>query len=201
LLDEQFTPEPDVAHALRRIFRMIGGLEFLALAKHRIPGLRNAWRRAVILWAASTPTSVAASGGSRRALSMSNYDRDASAPAGFADRAVAADAGPRAMLGIYNCMAVGVGLTGVVAFLTYQLSGPALLQSRLIWVLALAPLALVFFISSRINTLSAKAARLLFFVYAASVGLSLSTIFHVYTEESITRVFFISAATFGALSI
>jgi FtsH-binding integral membrane protein len=63
----------------------------------------------------------------------------------------------------------------------------------------LAPLALVFFISARINSLSAEAARLLFFVYAASMGLSLSTIFHVY-GASITRVFFISAATFGALS-
>jgi uncharacterized protein len=65
----------------------------------------------------------------------------------------------------------------------------------------LAPLALVFFISSHINTLSAETARLLFFVYAASVGVSLSTIFHVYTGTSITRVFFISAAAFGALSI
>jgi hypothetical protein len=65
----------------------------------------------------------------------------------------------------------------------------------------LAPLALVFYISSRINTLSVEAARRLFFIYAASVGLSLSTIFHVYTGSSITRVFFISAATFGALSL
>jgi hypothetical protein len=105
------------------------------------------------------------------------------------------------MLRIYNYMAVGVALTGFVAFVTYQLSGPALLQSPLMWVLALAPLALVFFISSRINTLSVEAARLLFFVYAATVGLSLSTIFHAYTESSITRVFFISAATFGAISI
>jgi FtsH-binding integral membrane protein len=105
------------------------------------------------------------------------------------------------MLRIYNYMAAGVGLTGLVAMLTYQLTGPALLQSPLIWVFMLAPLALVFFISSRINTLSAEAARRLFFIYAASVGLSLSTIFHVYTGASITRVFFISAAAFGALSI
>ena len=61
----------------------------------------------------------------------------------------------------------------------------------------LAPFALVFFISARINKLSAETARLLFFVYAALVGLSLSTIFHVYTGASITRVFFISAATLG----
>ena len=133
---------------------------------------------------------------------MSNYDRNASVPGAFSDGATTIDAGLRAyMLRIYNYMAVGVALTGLVAFVTYQLSGPALLQSPLMWVLALAPLALVFFISSRINTLSVEAARLLFFVYAATVGLSLSTIFHVYTESSIARVFFISAATFGALSI
>jgi hypothetical protein len=105
------------------------------------------------------------------------------------------------MLRIYNYMAAGVALTGLVAFATYQLSGPAVPQGPLMWVFALAPLALVFFISARINTLSAEAARLLFFIYAATVGLSLATIFHVYTQSSITRVFFISAATFGALSI
>jgi FtsH-binding integral membrane protein len=133
---------------------------------------------------------------------MSNYDRNASVPGTFADSATAIDAGLRAyMVGIYNYMAAGVGLTGLVAFVTYQLSGPALLQSPLMWVFMLAPLALVFFISSRINTLSAEAARRLFFIYAAMVGLSLSTIFRVYTGSSITRVFFISAATFGALSI
>ena len=132
---------------------------------------------------------------------MSNYDRNAAAPGTFADSATI-DAGLRAyMLRVYNYMAAGVGLTGIVAMLTYQLTGPALLQSPLMWVFMLAPLALVFYISSRINTLSAEAARRLFFIYAASVGLSLSTIFHVYTSSSITRVFFISAATFGALSI
>ena len=69
------------------------------------------------------------------------------------------------------------------------------------WVFMLAPLALVFFISFRINSLSAGAALTLFFVYAASLGLSLATIFFVYTNASITRVFFIAAAAFGALSI
>jgi uncharacterized protein len=133
---------------------------------------------------------------------MSNYDRNAATPGTFAGGATAADVGLRAhMLRVYNYMAAGVGLTGLVAMLTYQLTGPALLQSPLMWVFMLAPLALVFFISARINTLSAEAARRLFFIYAASVGLSLSTIFHVYTDSSIARVFFISAATFGALSI
>lgn len=129
---------------------------------------------------------------------MSDYDRNGV----IADRTIAVDAGLRAhMLRVYNYMAAGVGLTGIVAFLTYRFTGPALLQSPLMWVFMLAPLALVFFISARINTLSAETARGLFFVYAALVGVSLSTIFHVYTGSSITRVFFISAATFGALSI
>jgi FtsH-binding integral membrane protein len=69
------------------------------------------------------------------------------------------------------------------------------------WGFMLASFALVLFISFHINTLSPEMARLLFFVYAASVGLSLSTIFHIYTGASITRVFFISTATFGALSL
>src|SRR4030081_1912661 len=130
---------------------------------------------------------------------MSNCDPNAAAPGTLADGAIAVDeaCAPR----VYNYMATGVGLTGLIAMLTYQFTGPELLQSPLMWVFILAPLALVFFISARINTLSAEAARLLFFIYAASVGLSLSTIFHVYTGSSITRVFFISAATFGALSI
>jgi FtsH-binding integral membrane protein len=117
-------------------------------------------------------------------------------------RPLAIDAGLRAyMLRIYNYMAAGVGLTAVVAWLTYQLTGPALLESPLMWVFILAPLGLVFFMSARINTLSASTARLLFFVYAASIGISLSTLLHIYTSASITRVFFIAAAMFGALSL
>ena len=133
---------------------------------------------------------------------MSNYDRNAPSSAFSANGAVAIDVGLRAfMLRVYNYMAAGVGLTGIAAFLTYQFTGPELLQSPLMWVFILAPLALVFFIGARINTLSVGAARGLFFLYAVLVGISLSTIFHIYTESSITRVFFISAAAFGALSI
>jgi FtsH-binding integral membrane protein len=133
---------------------------------------------------------------------MSQYDRDTAAP-GFSPNGTAViDAGLRAfMLRVYNYMAAGVAITGVAAFLTYQFTGPELLQSPLMWVLVLAPLGLVFFISARINTLSPETARGLFFLYAALVGISLSTIFHIYTQSSITRVFFISAAAFGALSI
>jgi FtsH-binding integral membrane protein len=137
--------------------------------------------------------------------------------AGYADRAAAVDAGLRAhMIRVYNYMASAVALTGVVAFLTFQLSavtnetgaivsltplGQVLFGSWLMWVLMLAPLALVFFISFRINTLEVGTARLLFFVYAGLLGLSLATIFLAFTATSITRVFFISAAAFGALSI
>ena len=108
---------------------------------------------------------------------MSNYDENAGAPGLSANGAAAIDVGLRAfMLRVYNYMAAGVGLTGVAAFLTYQLTGPELLQSPLMWVFMLAPLGLVFFISARINTLSVEAARGLFFLYAALVGISLSTI-------------------------
>jgi uncharacterized protein len=128
-------------------------------------------------------------------------DRNAAVPGFSPDTAIVMDAGLRAhMLRVYNSMTAGVGLTGVVALLTYQFTGPELLRSPPMWVLMLAPLGLVFFISAHINTLSVEAARRWFFLYAGLVGLSLSTIFHVYTGASITRVFFISAATFGALS-
>jgi len=132
---------------------------------------------------------------------MSDHHRDTAS--GFpSDGAIVLDADLRAyMLRVYNYMTAGVGLTGLAAFLTYRLTGPELLQSPLMWVFMLAPLGLVFFISARINTLSVEVARGLFFLYAALVGISLSTIFHVYTQSSITRVFFISAAAFGALSV
>ena len=133
---------------------------------------------------------------------MSNYDPNAASPALSANDATAIDVGLRAfMLRVYNYMAAGVGVTAVVAWLTYQLTGPELLQNPLMWVFILAPLALVFFIGARINTLSVSTARLLFFVYAALVGVSLSTLLHIYTSASITRVFFIAATMFGALSL
>src|SRR6201987_5904834 len=135
-----------------------------------------------------------------RRYAMSNFDRNL---AGYGSgEALRIDAGLRNyMLRIYNHMAAGVAVTALVAWLTYQLTGPALLQNPVMWVFILAPLVLVFFISARINTLSVTTARLLFFVYAALVGVSLSTLFHIYTNSSITRVFLITAATFGALSL
>jgi FtsH-binding integral membrane protein len=152
---------------------------------------------------------------------MSNFDRNYAPYSGVAtDRAVAYDMGLRAhMMRVYNYMAVGVALTGVVAWLVFQASGGdaiqhvgrsvvgltpfghALFGSPLMWVVALAPLGLVFFISFQIGSLQASTARLLFFIYAGLVGLSLATVFMVFTTTSITRVFFITAASFGALSL
>src|SRR5690242_20446667 len=111
---------------------------------------------------------------------MSNFDQDTVTSGTIGGDAIVVDTGLRNyMLRIYNYMAAGVGLTAVVAWLTYQFTGPALLQSPLMWIFILAPLALVFIISSRIHTLSATTARWLFFVYAALVGVSLSTLLHI----------------------
>ncbi len=149
---------------------------------------------------------------------MSDFDRNvAAARGGYADRALAIDAGLRAhMIRVYNYMAAAVALTGVVAWFTFNaavttdasgailgmtafgqsiFSGPALI------VLVLATLGLVFFISFRIQTLSFPTTMTLFMVYAALLGVMLSSVFLVYTGASITRVFFISAASFGALSL
>jgi FtsH-binding integral membrane protein len=149
---------------------------------------------------------------------MSDFDRNYATLRGVGtDRAVAYDMGLRAhMLRVYNYMTGGVALTGIVAWLTYQMSvvtnpagavigltplGQALFGSPLMWLLVLAPLGLVFFVSFRIGHLQASTARALFFVYAGMLGVSLATIFMAYTAVSITRVFFISAAAFGALSL
>jgi FtsH-binding integral membrane protein len=147
---------------------------------------------------------------------MSDFDRNyATTRTGYRTDQVTIDAGLRAyMIRVYNYMAAGVALTGVVAWLTFSAAvtnvggalqltqfGHLIFQSPLMWVLVLAPLGMVFFMSFRINRLSAPAALTMFFVYAGLLGLSLASIFLVYTGESITRVFFISAATFGAMSL
>jgi len=147
---------------------------------------------------------------------MSDFDRNVSAArTGYRTDQVAIDAGLRAhMIRVYNYMTAGVALTGLVAWFTFSAAvtqtgnslqltafGQAIFQSPLLWVLVLAPLGLVFALSFGINRLSASTALMLFFVYAGLLGLSLASIFLVYTGESITRVFFISAATFGAMSL
>ena len=152
---------------------------------------------------------------------MSDYDRNVAAfPGARAGQAVAVDAGLRAhMIRVYNYMAGAVGLTGVVAWLTYQASGGDAIRivgrtmtgltpfGEMVMggyspiILMLATLGLVFFISFRIDRLQYTTALGLFMLYAALLGAALSTIFVQYTGTSITQVFFISAASFGALSL
>ena len=115
------------------------------------------------------------------------------------------------MLRIYNYMASALALTGIVALLAAN--SPAFLSamytmqnghagiSGLGWLIMFAPLGLVLWLSFAINSLSVTAARAIYWAYAALIGLSLSSIFLVYTGESIARVFFITAGTFGAMSL
>jgi len=152
---------------------------------------------------------------------MSDYDRNVAAfPGARAGQSVAVDAGLRAhMIRVYNYMAGAVGLTGIVSWLTYQASGGDAIRivgrgitgltpfGEMVMggyspiILMLATLGLVFFISFRINRLQYTTALGLFMLYAALLGAALSAIFVQYTGTSITQVFFISAASFGALSL
>jgi FtsH-binding integral membrane protein len=121
---------------------------------------------------------------------------------------VAFDAGLRShMLKVYNYMASGVLLTGIVALL-FSRGGEASPAFQvfanggiLAWVIMLSPLALVMILSFGINRISTPAAQALFWVYAVLMGLSLSTIFLIYTNGSIAQTFFASAAAFAGLSL
>jgi uncharacterized protein len=143
------------------------------------------------------------------------------APGAHAGAAI--DEGLRAyMLRVYNLMAMGLGITGVAAYAIAMLAttndpaaavatmgngkmltglGAALYGSPLKWVVMLAPLGMVFFLSARIEKMSVSSAQTTFWVFAAMMGISLSSIFLVYTSASITQTFFITAASFGALSL
>ena len=114
------------------------------------------------------------------------------------------------MLGVYNHMTTALALTGFMAmglnFLAISNGaltpiGELFFLSPLKWVVMLAPLGMVFYISARINSISAQKARSLFYVYAGLMGLSLSSILLVYTGASVVRAFFITSAAFAALSI
>jgi FtsH-binding integral membrane protein len=157
---------------------------------------------------------------------MSDFDRNTTAvqygrPLTRAEAAVV-DEGLRAyMLRVYNYMVIGLAITGFAALGIYMLSvtsdpalavakvrsimltnvGYALFVSPLKWAVILAPLALVFFLSFRIQNMRPATAQITFWIYAALVGVSLASIFMIYTHTSITRVFFITAASFGALSL
>lgn len=126
------------------------------------------------------------------------------------------------MLRVYNYMAIGLAITGMCALGAFSLSiasdaasavaqlpngmkltqfGVTLFTSPLKWVVMLAPLGLVFFLSARISKMSVSASQITFWIFAALMGLSLSSIFLIYAHGSIARVFFITAAAFGALSL
>lgn len=111
------------------------------------------------------------------------------------------------MLRVYNYMGIGLAVTGAVAFFfaQYTLSNPAVAQlvygSPLQWVIMLAPFAFILGLNFGINKMSASTAQMVFWAFAAVMGLSLSSIFLVYTGASIAKVFFITAAMFGAMSL
>jgi FtsH-binding integral membrane protein len=152
---------------------------------------------------------------------MSNFDRNAPVwGAGSAQQTstVEMDQGLRSfMLGVYNNMSIGLAITGLAAIGISMLAiagvsptgkvtaltplGQALYLSPLKWVVMLAPLAFILFFSFKAESMSSSSARAMFFAFAAVMGVSLSSIFVVYTGESISKVFFITAATFGALSL
>ncbi|QIB33784.1 Bax inhibitor-1/YccA family protein [Ancylobacter pratisalsi] len=120
-----------------------------------------------------------------------------------ADRAVFDEGLRRHMLRVYNYMAIGLVLTGAVAFIVG--TTPALyvpiFSSPLKWVVMLAPLAFVLFFSFRMQSMSASGAQTMFWAFCAVMGLSMASIFLVFTGTSIARTFFIAATMFGATSL
>ena len=156
---------------------------------------------------------------------MANFDRYGNARIGAGSRAEAGviDQGLRSYMGsVYNYMTIGLAITGLFAIGAFMASvtdnpagaaaqyrdgvyltsiGYALFVSPLKWAIMLAPLGMVFFLSARLHSMTTSGAQIAFWAFAALMGLSLSTIFLVYTGTSIARVFFITAAAFGALSL
>jgi uncharacterized protein len=151
-------------------------------------------------------------------IPMSDYDRSAGARYGaaVARPGAAVDQGLRAyMLGVYNYMTLGLGITGVVAYFAFRFGtvelasgrlgltafGQAIYASPLRWLVVLAPLGIIFLMSGRANSMTAASARNTFFVFAAAMGLSMSALLVVYTGGSVALAFFQAAAAFGALSL
>jgi FtsH-binding integral membrane protein len=143
-------------------------------------------------------------------VTMAEFNRPT--VAARAGTAAVIDEGLRSyMLKVYNYMGIGLVVTGLVAWFANQAAvtdagqltawGELLYTSPLMWVVMLAPLGFVLVLSFGINKLSVGAAQATFWAFAAVMGLSLSSIFMVYTDASIAKVFFITAATFGAMSL
>ncbi len=111
------------------------------------------------------------------------------------------------MLGVYNHMTTALLMTGFFAYAmkwaVFNVAGVGQLiyGSPLKWVVMLAPLGLVFWLSARINSMSATKARNLFYVYAALMGISLASVLLMFSTASVARAFFITAGAFAALSL
>lgn len=133
---------------------------------------------------------------------MSTQLRDTSFLSGSA-QGVSFDAGLRAhMLRVYNYMAGGVAVTGLLAWLSVHTAlANIVFQPGLNLVFMMAPLAFMLVLSFGVNRLSTGTAQALFWAFCASMGISMGSIFLVYTDASIARAFFITAATFGAMSL
>ncbi len=125
------------------------------------------------------------------------------APTRVVERAVIDEGLRTYMLSVYNYMASGLALTGGVAF--FVANTPVLMDAvfgtPLIWLVMFSPLIIVFMLSARIHKMSVVAAQATFWVFATLMGMSLASIFIVYTGTSIARVFFITAGVFGAMSL
>ena len=132
-------------------------------------------------------------------------DRDAAFGRVDAIRREGIDEGLRAyMLGVYNYMAAGLAISGIIAY--FVSASPAILttiyaNTALTWIVMLAPLAFILALSFGIQKMKASTVQALYWAFAITMGISLSSIFVVYTSASIARVFFITAATFGAMSL
>ncbi len=147
---------------------------------------------------------------------MANYEQDRLHQTRVGARAdMSIDQGLRSyMLSVYNYMAAALAVTGLVAYFGYAAAvvetsqgigltsfGELLFNSPLRWVVMLAPLAFILVLSFGIQKLSLATTQMVFWAFAAIMGLSMSSIFLVFTGESITTTFFVTAAAFGALSL
>lgn len=104
------------------------------------------------------------------------------------------------MLALYNYTAIGLAITGVVAYFTYA-SGLMFAMGPLMWVAIFAPLGMILYYSFAGQNWSFESTRTFYYVFTAVMGISMSTIFAVYTAISIAQVFFITAATFASASL
>jgi uncharacterized protein len=136
-------------------------------------------------------------------MNTPNYEYDWQRGAATPDRVLFDEGLRQHMLRVYNYMGLGLVITGLVAFIVG--TTPALyvpiFSTPLKWVVMLAPLAFVLFFSFRMESMSASGAQTLFWAFCAVMGLSLASIFLVFTGTSIARTFFIAAAMFGATSL